>query len=383
MSKHILIPSYDFKPALGGVAHYVHELASQWVELGYEVTILARAQEGDHAFDLEQKYKVIRINTAQTAILTLPTFAKNIRKLCTELEPDFIFCPLWFPDGAATFLSRAYKKIPYYVAAHGSELFLTNDSLKHTVRSLALRILQKSVLSTATKLFSGSQYTKGIMQSLPGADPARVIATSCGVNTKIFHRRENPFPFAPELKDKKILLTVTRLCDYKGVDYMLRSLPTVISKIPDVHYVVVGVGPDADRLKEITQQLNLNSYVTFTGRISYDKIIDLYSHATLFVMLSREKLPDVEGFGLVFLEAAACGLPSLAGNSGGIPDAVEDQRSGWLVDPTSVTDVSDKLVHILSSPAELKAASEYCLESAPKRTWLKPARIILEAIDGN
>ncbi|MBY0315004.1 MAG: glycosyltransferase family 4 protein [Bdellovibrionales bacterium] len=382
IQKKILIPSYDFKPALGGVANYVHEVATSWAKLGHKVTVLARTQEGDKAFDEQVPYTVVRIPTPQTAILTLPMFSKNIRWLSETLEPDFIFCPLWFPDGAATYLSRV-KTIPFFLAAHGSEVFLTKDSLKHTVRTVFLGILQKGVFSSAKKIFAVSNYTKNALHALPGVRPNSVIVANNGVNPDVFYKKHLEFPLEPSLKGKKLLLTVTRLHAYKGVDSVLKALPHVIKNVPDTHYLVVGKGPDRERLEALAKDLGVSAHVTFLGAVSYEQVIDLYNTATLFVLLSREELPDVEGFGLVFLEAAACGLPSLGGHSGGIPDAIDDMRSGWLVDPTSISDIEVKLTNLLSSPQILKSAAEYGLETAPLRTWETTARTILENIYEN
>ena len=116
----------------------------------------------------------------------------------------------------------------------------------------------------------------------------------------------------------------------------------------------------------------------FLGRKTVAEIVSLYNLADLFVLLSREEPPDVEGFGLVFLEAAACGLPSLGGRSGGIPEAIEEGRSGWLVDPGNTQAIAATIIDLLGSPERLRRASEYCLRTAPERTWERVAERIME-----
>jgi phosphatidylinositol alpha-1,6-mannosyltransferase len=106
--------------------------------------------------------------------------------------------------------------------------------------------------------------------------------------------------------------------------------------------------------------------------------VSLYNLADLFVLLTREEPPDVEGFGLVFLEAAACGLPSLGGRSGGIPEAIEDGETGWLVDPYDARAISARVIDLLGSPERLRRASERCLRTAPERTWERAADRITE-----
>jgi phosphatidylinositol alpha-1,6-mannosyltransferase len=118
--------------------------------------------------------------------------------------------------------------------------------------------------------------------------------------------------------------------------------------------------------------------VSFLGRRTVAEIVSLYNLADLFVLLTREEPPDVEGFGLVFLEAAACGLPSLGGRSGGIPEAIEDGRTGWLVDPHDPRTIAATIIDLLNSPERMRRASEHCLRTAPERTWERVAERILE-----
>ena len=102
--------------------------------------------------------------------------------------------------------------------------------------------------------------------------------------------------------------------------------------------------------------------------------------ADLFVMLSREEPPDVEGFGLVFLEAAAFGLPSVGGRSGGIPDAIDEGKSGWLVDPCNIEAIATTIIDVLKSPEQLERASEVCLSTAPQKSWERAADRIWEEL---
>jgi phosphatidylinositol alpha-1,6-mannosyltransferase len=135
-------------------------------------------------------------------------------------------------------------------------------------------------------------------------------------------------------------------------------------------------------LQELTARLGLQAQVCFPGRLALSEIVELYSLADLFVLLSREEPPDVEGFGLVFLEAAACGLPSVGGRSGGIPEAVDEGRSGWLVDPSDTREIAATIIDLLKSPERLERASEFCLARAPQESWERAADKILEQMFG-
>ena len=202
-------------------------------------------------------------------------------------------------------------------------------------------------------------------------DASKVVTVNNGVNPAIFRkmavtpdaaakytaqRRETPPHRYPSLS-------------VQGVDRVLESLPAISRAVPGVKYLIVGAGPDRPRLEDLAVRLGVQNQVRFLGTLPLSEIVELYNVADLFLMLSREDPPDVEGFGLVFLEAAACGLPSVGGRSGGIPDAIEEGKSGWLVDPRDTQAIAATLIDLLSSREKLQRASEYCLATAPQKSW--------------
>lgn len=381
--KTILIPAYDFKPLLGGVANYGHELAMQFSKQA-RVHVVARKLPGMEEFDQNLPYQITRIHTPQSGLLSFPLFARALRRMIRLQPPDAIFCPMWFPDAAACRWALGKAPIPYFVAAHGTEVFDNFVGMKNSLRTLLVRKLERKVFDQARKIFPVSRYTrKAVLQQAPGNDH-KTIAVNNGVNCESFKRTAVPLDLRSKYKPhgERILLTVTRLHSYKGVDRMLESLPEILRSVPNVKYLVVGVGPDLPRLQEMTARLGLEAQVSFLGRLAFSEIVKLYSLADLFVLLSREELPDVEGFGLVFLEAAACGLPSVGGRSGGIPEAVDEGRSGWLVDPSDTQDIAATVIDVLQTRGKLERASEYCLLHACQASWEQVAkRIFGEMVD--
>jgi phosphatidylinositol alpha-1,6-mannosyltransferase len=376
--KSILIPAYDFKPLLGGVANYGHELAVQFSKSA-RVHVVSRELPGMEEFDRNLPYELTRIRAPYSALGSYPLFARAMRRIIQRDPPDAIFCLMWFPDAAACRLAMKPSGIPYFVAAHGTEVFDDYSSLERGVRTLLLRRLRGRVFQEANKVFPVSHYTRGaILHQAPG-HPERVITVNNGVNAGIF--RTMPVPPALESKyrspGEKILLTVTRLYPYKGVDRMLESLPAISQAIPGLKYLIVGEGPDRPRLQKLTATLGLDSRVQFLGRLELSEIVQLYNLADLFVMLSREEPPDVEGFGLVFLEAAACGLPSVGGRSGGIPDAIDEGTTGWLVDPRNTDEIAATMIDLFTTPGKLERASQRCLATAPQKSWERVAEGLL------
>lgn len=377
-SKKILVPSFDFKPQLGGVAHYVHELMTvMHHEYHCDIHILARHAEGAAAYDQASPFKITRIKTPSMAALALPQWTQALWRLQKQLRPDSIFCPLWFPDASAVYLAQKWgaPQTPYFIAAHAMEVVESEKTIKHFLRKKLISHLKQQTLLNAEKIFPVSRYTKDLILQITPTPESKLCVANNGINTNIYKPLSTPTKDR-FLKPTKNLLTVTRLNAYKGVDMVLRSLPSLLKQGLDIKYRVVGTGSDLTRLKKITADLSLNNHVEFLGALSQEQIIHHYNAADLFVLLSREELPDVEGFGLVFLEAAACGLPSLGGASGGIPDAIDDQQSGWLVKPTEIAQIEKQLFTILSDPQKLAVVSAYCLQMVMRRSWSQTAQII-------
>lgn len=373
----ILIPSYDFKPMLGGVANYVHEIASHLTEEhGAQVTVMARQMDKANAFDSSVNYKVIRYMSPQSAFLSLPFAIPLIRKLSSQY--DAILCPLWFPDATATYLALQFtkNKIPFHVVVHGSEIFDTQNSLKTKIRHRLIANLKQKVFKNCQSVITVSEFTRRAVLENTIADATKIHVVHNGVNLKIFKKTGK--------KTQKTfhLITVSRLVDYKGIDVVLKSLPLVLKKHPDILYSIVGTGPDEERLKRMTKEFKIEKNVQFLGAQSKEFIVDLYNSADLFIMMSRQNPPDVEGFGLVFLEAAACGTPSIGGRSGGIPDVIDDGLTGWLLDPMEPTALAHKLNELITQPLKIADAGDAALQKAQKNTWSQASKKIWDIVHG-
>jgi phosphatidylinositol alpha-1,6-mannosyltransferase len=377
--QRILIPAYDFKPLLGGVANYVHELALQFSRQA-KVHVVSRKLPGMEEFDRDLPYEITRIKVPYSALFATPLFTRALREAIRREPPDAILCPMWLPDGAACRWALRGDPIPYFVAAHGTEVFKDFATIRNSVRTVLARGLKRRVFQQARKIFPVSAYTGRAVLAETGVDEDRVVVVHNGVNPAVFRKAAvNPADAARYRPDgEPLLLTVTRLYPYKGVDRMLEALPAIAEAVPNVRYLVVGEGPDLPRLQRIAGRLGLEERVSFLGRKPVAEIVSLYNLADLFVLLTREDPPDVEGFGLVFLEAGACGLPSVGGRSGGIPEAIEDGRSGWLVDPHDPRAIATTITGLLGAPERRRLASEYCLRTAPERTWERAAEKILQ-----
>ena len=148
-----------------------------------------------------------------------------------------------------------------------------------------------------------------------------------------------------ELRESRILLTVARLASdekYKGYDKVIQALPDIIKEIPDIKYLVVGAGDDTVRVKALAKKLGLDKYVIFCGFIPNDVLVDYYSLCDVFIMPSKG-----EGFGIVFLEALACGKPVIAGNKDASREAILNGKLGILIDPDNTSEIAGAVIKVL------------------------------------
>jgi phosphatidylinositol alpha-1,6-mannosyltransferase len=361
MSNHpksikILLVAFDYRPRLGGVATCSFELAQSLSKLPeVEVKVLAPLCSNSHKFYKSGNYSCERITLPQNAWMALLPLTYQLIKLKKSYGPDAVISMLWFPEGLANLLSALiFRTTPRFIFCHGVEILETNSTLKKWVRS-KLAFIKKLVLKNATKIFAVSNFTKEKVISLCEIEPEKVLVVNNGVDLNTF----TPAPPKPTLLEKykiqnnqTVFLTVTRLNDYKGVDYTLKSLPIVLKKFPHVKYLIGGIGPDLARLKSIVRELDLENNIIFIGKIPEEEIVDHYNLANCFILNTRTDwhTPNVEGFGIVFLEAAACEKPIIAGNSGGIPDAVSQNENGILVNPESPSEMAEAMMYYLNNP---------------------------------
>ena len=181
---------------------------------------------------------------------------------------------------------------------------------------------------------------------------------------------------------RPLLLTVSRLVERKGIDTVLDCLPRVLQRHPDVLYMVVGHGPALDKLQAQAAQMGLTDSVIFGGKLPYKTLPSVYHACDIFVMPARQIGPSVEGFGLVFCEANACGKPVIGGNSGGVPDAIVDGVTGRLIAPDSPEACADAICHMLDHREDARRLGEQGLKRVREEgTWLHSGRRMLAVME--
>lgn len=343
MNRRLFI-TIDFPPEKGGIQNYAYGLVSNLVP--EEVCVLTsnhiKKEESD-LFDDNQLFKIYRIQMLSNK----STFFKLILMFKLILHIIFImkkhqinelhFVNV-FPIGLVAPIIKFFRRVPYAVYIHGLDvLSLKNSKISYSLLQFILR--------NANKVICNSNYTKNIILNM-GIRENNTAILHPGIdipNNTI--KDKNTLKEQLGLKDKRVLLTVSRLVERKGHDKVLLAMKQLINIYPNIVYIIVGDGPDKDRLTNLVKEYGVENYVLFKSNLENNEIYDLYQVADLFVMPSREikNKGDVEGYGIVFLEANYFHLPVIAGNSGGIPDAVKDGETGYLVDPINVEEIIQKI----------------------------------------
>ncbi len=240
---------------------------------------------------------------------------------------------------------RRWLRLPYVVYAYGNEIL----QVMHTQTGY---IKPRLALQQADRVLAISQFTANLVQRTGVAqERIDIVYPGCDVD----HFR--PLPPSMDLRKKllgerfrdRVILSIGNLVARKGHDMVIQALPRLRQSIPDVSYLIVGDGPYRMELESLAAAMGVQDRVIFAGKIPNKDLPPIYALSEVFVMASREQLEacDVEGFGVVFLEANACAKPVVGGRSGGIPDAVIDGITGFLVTPDDPEDIATVLTRLL------------------------------------
>ena len=350
----------DFGPRAGGIETFVHGLIERLPK--GSVIVYTSAQPNAAEFDAKwlQDFGVEVIRDRSKILL--PTH--RVAKACLEIIKHRKLSKVAFGAAAPLgIMARAFRRagVQKIVAlTHGHEVWWA----KVPPFSLAIRFMSKN-LDAITYL---GDYTKSeISKALSKSDANKLVQIAPGIDVEHFVPTDSSNLRAElGLTDKSVIISVGRLVHRKGQDKLIAALPAIKAKIPNVHLVLVGVGPHQEHLEKLAAKLKVADCVTFIGRINYAELPKYICLGDIFAMPSRSRFfgLEVEGLGIVYLEASACGLPIVGGKSGGAPDAVLVGETGVVVDGTNTFEIAEACIELLNNP-------ELCaLMGANGRAWI-------------
>lgn len=383
---NILLLTAEFPPVIGGLATYSFEICKGFISNGIKVVALAPLR-GKITSDYNQNgFKVFRYPNIilLREILLIPF----IIYLVLRFRISRILCISWYPCGFIAMFNKFLLGIPYAVVVFGSDIIKKDVSRSRLRHSLKRKFfwLMKLVFRNANNIFPISNFTMQILLDI-GAPKEKIRIINPGVNILEFSPTVDT-RFVTEkynLKGKEMILTVGRLEDYKGQDMVISSLKEAVKKVANIVYFIVGAGPDEKRLKDIVASCGLERHVVFLKNVLPDELVKLYAASSIFVMVSREieKKVEVEGFGIVFLEANACGKPVIGGNSGGISDAIIDGQTGLIVNPEDVGAISNAILSLLLDKEYAASLGRMgCKRVRENFSWEKVANRVWDSMEG-
>ncbi len=291
--------------------------------------------------------RTLRILLRCAISLYVPEF-KTVLRLLSELlqimqenRIKLVHCGYGLLAGSLALILKELFSTPFTMYAYGMELLQWR-------RSLTRHGLARLVFSKADAVVAVSNYTRRALEMFQ-RNSSRISTIRPGVDSRRFSSPLDTSAIVDRygLAGSRVLLTVSHLVDRKGHDMVIRALPDVLREIPQLLYLIVGRGPSEPRLRRLVKELGLDNHVIFAGYVSDADLPGIYNACDLFVMPSRETAVDVEGFGLVFLEASACCKPVIGGRGGGVEDAVLDGVTGLMVSPMDPEDIARALLRLL------------------------------------
>jgi phosphatidyl-myo-inositol dimannoside synthase len=342
----VLLVTNDFPPRLGGIQSYLAELVTRLATTGeHTLTVYTPQWKDAETFDARAAgYHVVR--HPGTLMLPVPTVDARMRRLIAEHGIDTVWFGAAAPLGLLAHRARQAGATRVLASTHGHEV---GWSMLPLARSVLRRIGEDSDVVTFV-----SRYTRGRFASAFGPQAA-LEHLPPGVDTERF--RPDPVSRAElrtryGLGQRPTVVCLSRLVPRKGQDVLIRALPSIRQRVDGAALVIAGGGPYLAALRQLAECFGVGDHVTFTGGVPAADLPAYHAMADVFAMPCRTRGAglDVEGLGIVFLEASATGVPVIAGSSGGAPETVRHNKTGMVVDGRSVNQVADAVTELLADP---------------------------------
>jgi phosphatidylinositol alpha-1,6-mannosyltransferase len=349
---NILFLSDCFLPHAGGSRVYYYNLYSRWAAAYPDrVTLLTKKVPGWESFDRSTSQGSLRIirrfrplpdlSAKHLPKILFPLAEAIGRALCEKI--DMVHSGDLYPQGVISLWLKRMFGIPYLAFCHGEDITLTEN--RRYQRGVRNRIYLE-----ADAVVAACEFARQNLLSI-GIPENRIVKITPGVDWERF----TPGPKSETLmrryglENQRVLLTVARLMPRKGHATVLRALAKALPGTPDTTYLIVGTGPEREPLERLAAELGISSKVRFVGYVAEEELCDYYNLSDVFVMMNQEQDGDIEGFGMVFLEANAVGKPVLGGRSGGTADSIEHGVTGYRIIPGDVDELASYLDLLLKN----------------------------------
>ena len=364
----ILLVTNDLGPRAGGIESFVLSLVER-VPKGCLI-IYTSTQKGSAPFDAQLLERFGAVVIRDRAKILLPTPRVNHRAV--KILKQYQIKTVWF--GAAAPLALMAKQLRTSGAtnivalSHGHEIWWAKiPILKQLLRKIIKDVDHLGYLGQFTKgeIVKASNQIDKFVQIAPGIDTDHFMPKSARADLIKKYR----------LEDRRVIVSVGRLVHRKGQDKLIESLPKILQSFPGAVLLLVGEGPIKQMLKNTAKQLGVTNQVIFAGRVQHIDLPDYICLGEVFAMPVRSRFAglEVEGLGIVYLEASACGLPVIVGNSGGATDAVIDGVTGLLVNGSDTDQIADAVCKLLTDQSRAKAMGlagrGWVIENWQINTW--------------
>lgn len=366
--KKTLFITYEFPPDTGGISSYISMLAKHFPS--DKVFVLADSHgPAFNEYDLKQNYIIERkhINPQWRKAL------KYARQLCSKHNIEMIVVNHILPLGYIALMLNKLRGIPYIVCIHGMDI-------KLALRNTWKRFLVRRILNSSKYIVTNSNFTSKIVTDFDSkyTDKVHVVYPCPKIDSYNYRHSDR---LRRIYGKRKVLLTVSRLVQRKGHRYVIRLLPKLLKKYPNLIYLIVGTGPYRQQLEAEIRQNKVMHAVEFADYVDDEGLKDYFEVCDVFVMPTESRGADVEGLGIVFLEAGHFKKPVIGGAGGGVEEAITDGQTGFVVNPDNPDELFNALDKILgSSDLARKLGEEGYSRVIENFTWEKQAAELMKLL---
>ena len=359
-----LFVTNDFGPRAGGIETFVHGLIERFPKNSVLVYTSQQGDTGSYDATWLANYGVTVFRDRSKMLLPTPRVIREVRKIINQNKPEAVVF------GAAAPLALMGKLLPV-----NRKIALTHGHEVWWAKVFPFNLLMRLIGNSVDHLTYLGEYTKGeISKGISAKARAAMVQIAPGIDTEKFKPVDaSELRGSLGLTEKEVIISVGRLVPRKGQDKLIEALPKILKARPSAHLLFVGSGSFQSELEKLIKKLELQSHITFVGRVQYEELAKYICVGDIFAMPSRSRLAglEVEGLGIVYLEASACGLPVLGGDSGGAPDAVLPGKTGLVVDGTDVDQIADGAIKLLSGDRKTmgKAGREWAVATWDWQIW--------------